>query len=133
MVLCLTFFADVEARWVDTYFPFTHPSWELEVKFNGEWMEMLGCGIMEQAILNNCKSSFGLVFLRILILRYFWRRMMRLFPLAMEGSGLLNWNYFLFYFISSVSYSFDFNVDVVRVFFVLLVGSSYGWFYHLPT
>jgi len=42
---------------VDTFFPFTHPSWELEVKFNGEWMEMLGCGIMEQAILD--KGTVG--------------------------------------------------------------------------
>ena len=42
---------DTEMRWVDAYFPFTHPSWELEVKFEGEWMEMLGCGIMEHGIL----------------------------------------------------------------------------------
>jgi len=42
---------DVETRWVDAYFPFTHPSWEMEVKFNGEWMEMLGCGVLEQGIL----------------------------------------------------------------------------------
>jgi len=44
---------DVETRWVDVYFPFTHPSWELEVNFNGEWMEVLGCGIMEQTLLRN--------------------------------------------------------------------------------
>jgi len=43
-------------QWVDAYFPFTHPSWELEVKLNGEWMEMLGCGILEQKILNYGKK-----------------------------------------------------------------------------
>lgn len=42
-----------EIRWVPTYFPFTHPSWELEAKFQGEWLELLGCGIMEQEILFN--------------------------------------------------------------------------------
>ena len=41
----------VEMQWVDAYFPFTHPSWELEVKFGGEFMELLGCGIMEQDVL----------------------------------------------------------------------------------
>jgi len=44
---------DAEMRWVNTYFPFTHPSWELEVKHNGNWLEVLGCGIMEQALLKN--------------------------------------------------------------------------------
>jgi phenylalanyl-tRNA synthetase alpha chain len=43
----------VKYRWVDAYFPFTHPSWELEVLHQGEWMELLGCGIMEQQILQN--------------------------------------------------------------------------------
>ena len=42
---------NIEMKWVDAYFPFTHPSWELEVKYEGEWMEMLGCGIMEHGIL----------------------------------------------------------------------------------
>lgn len=46
---------DTEMRWVDAYFPFTHPSWELEVKINGEWIEMLGCGILEQHILRQGK------------------------------------------------------------------------------
>ena len=47
---------DVEYRWVDEYFPFTHPSWELEVRFGGEWMEVLGCGIIEQKLLENGKT-----------------------------------------------------------------------------
>jgi len=47
----------VETRWVNAYFPFTHPSWELEVKFNGEWMEMLGCGILEQRILEKAGAG----------------------------------------------------------------------------
>uniref|UniRef100_A0A1B6MKR8 Phenylalanine--tRNA ligase, mitochondrial n=1 Tax=Graphocephala atropunctata TaxID=36148 RepID=A0A1B6MKR8_9HEMI len=42
---------DVELRWVSTYFPFTHPSWELEVKHRGDWLELLGCGITRHDIL----------------------------------------------------------------------------------
>ncbi|GBG61220.1 hypothetical protein CBR_g19753 [Chara braunii] len=47
-------FGSVEMRWVDTYFPFTDPSFELEIFFQGEWLEVLGCGVMEQQILVNC-------------------------------------------------------------------------------
>lgn len=46
-------FGDVEMRWVDCYFPFTDPSYELEIFFQGKWMEVLGCGVTEQAILKN--------------------------------------------------------------------------------
>ena len=49
-------FGDVECRWVDEYFPFTDPSFELEIFFKGEWMEVLGCGVMQQAILD---ENFG--------------------------------------------------------------------------
>jgi phenylalanyl-tRNA synthetase alpha chain len=46
-------FGEVEMRWVDCYFPFTEPSFELEIYFQGKWMEVLGCGVTEQAILKN--------------------------------------------------------------------------------
>lgn len=44
-------FGAVEMRWVDTYFPFTSPSYELEIFFQEKWLEVLGCGVMEQEIL----------------------------------------------------------------------------------
>ena len=47
------FGSGIESRWNMCYFPFTHPSYELEIKFQGEWMEMLGSGIMRQPILEN--------------------------------------------------------------------------------
>ncbi|EKX49162.1 phenylalanyl-tRNA synthetase [Guillardia theta CCMP2712] len=32
-------FGKVEMKWTESYFPFTHPSLELEIFFNGKWLE----------------------------------------------------------------------------------------------
>jgi len=50
-------FGEVEMRWVDAYFPFTEPSFELEIFFNGEWLEVLGCGVMQQSILEDSGNA----------------------------------------------------------------------------
>jgi len=76
---------DIEYRWVDCYFPFTHPSWELEIFWKGDWMEVLGCGIVEQEILKRCGAgdkigwAFGLGLERLAMrlyqipdIRLFW-------------------------------------------------------------
>jgi phenylalanyl-tRNA synthetase alpha chain len=47
----------VEMRWVDAYFPFTEPSWELEVLMEGKWLEVLGCGVIQRAIIDNCFAN----------------------------------------------------------------------------
>lgn len=48
---------NIEYRWVDSHFPFTQPSWELEVHWKGEWLELLGSGIIRNEIVE--KSGIG--------------------------------------------------------------------------
>lgn len=67
---------DTKYRWVEAYFPFTHPSWELEVFHHDKWLELLGCGIMEQKILENAGAherigwAFGLGLERLAMCLY---------------------------------------------------------------
>ncbi|GAB0090058.1 Phenylalanyl-tRNA synthetase [Sergentomyia squamirostris] len=86
--LVLAIFGDkIEYRWVDQYFPFTHPSWELEIFYRDDWLEILGCGIMRNAILQRCGHTnaigyaFGLGLERLAMalyqipdIRLFWSR-----------------------------------------------------------
>jgi phenylalanyl-tRNA synthetase alpha chain len=46
-------FGPVERRWNDEYFPFTEPSFEMEIKHDGEWREVLGCGVIHTEVLKN--------------------------------------------------------------------------------
>ncbi|XP_054109714.1 phenylalanine--tRNA ligase, mitochondrial isoform X6 [Callithrix jacchus] len=66
----------LEIRWVDCYFPFTHPSFEMEINFRGEWLEVLGCGVMEQRLVNSAGAqdrigwAFGLGLERLAMILY---------------------------------------------------------------
>ena len=66
----------LKVRWVEAYFPFTSPSWELEVFWQGDWLEVLGCGVVSQPILdtasvpNRVGWAFGLGLERIAMLLY---------------------------------------------------------------
>lgn len=49
---------------MDSYFPFTQPSWELEIFYKDQWLEMLGSGIMRNEILESSgvSNSIGWAF-----------------------------------------------------------------------
>lgn len=40
-----------EFRFYDHTFPYTDPSFEMEANINGEWIEMLGCGMVRKSVL----------------------------------------------------------------------------------
>ncbi|EJK61167.1 hypothetical protein THAOC_18390 [Thalassiosira oceanica] len=44
-------FGETEKKWSEDYFPFTTPSFELEIKYEGEWLEVLGCGVIHEEVL----------------------------------------------------------------------------------
>ncbi|KAI9823843.1 MAG: hypothetical protein M1819_001123 [Sarea resinae] len=77
----------LQVRWVEAYFPFTSPSWELEVFYMGDWLEVLGCGIVQQhlpiqaGVPSKLGWAFGVGLERIAMLlfsipdiRLFWSR-----------------------------------------------------------
>ena len=39
----------------ESYFPFTEPSYEVDIKHKDNWLEILGCGITHKKILHNFK------------------------------------------------------------------------------
>jgi phenylalanyl-tRNA synthetase alpha chain len=54
----------LKVRWIEAYFPFTSPSWELEIFWQGDWLEVLGCGVVKQDIMEKADlpSQLGWAF-----------------------------------------------------------------------
>ena len=78
-IVHMLFGENTEIRFRPSYFPFTEPSAEVDIlSENGKWLEILGCGIVNPIVLNNCKIdsniysglAFGLGVERIAMLKY---------------------------------------------------------------
>ena len=69
---------EMEIRFRPSYFPFTEPSAELDIKFKGKWLEVLGCGMVHPNVLSNVNIdnkkytgfAFGLGIERLAMLRH---------------------------------------------------------------
>jgi len=73
------FGSNVQIRFRPSYFPFTEPSAEVDILAeSGKWLEILGCGVVNPIVLENCKIdsnkysglAFGLGVERIAMLKY---------------------------------------------------------------
>ena len=68
----------IEIRFRPSYFPFTEPSAEIDIKFKGKWLEVLGCGIVHPNVLKNVSINhnkysgfaFGLGVERLAMLKF---------------------------------------------------------------
>ena len=78
-IIYAIFGKEVQIRFRPSYFPFTEPSAEVDIlSNNGKWLEILGCGIVNPVVLNNCNIdsvkycglAFGLGVERIAMLKY---------------------------------------------------------------
>ena len=70
---------DIELRFRPSYFPFTEPSAEVDIlSKDGKWLEILGCGLVNPIVLENCDIdsnyynglAFGLGIERIAMLKH---------------------------------------------------------------
>ena len=70
---------NVEVRFRPSYFPFTEPSAEVDIlSKEGKWLEILGCGLVNPIVLENCNIdsskysglAFGLGIERIAMLKH---------------------------------------------------------------
>jgi phenylalanyl-tRNA synthetase alpha chain len=77
--LCNFFEEELEVRFRPSYFPFTEPSAEVDVRRkNGKWLEILGCGMVHPNVLRSVGIdpekysgfAFGMGIERLTMLRY---------------------------------------------------------------
>jgi len=69
---------DVKVRLRPSFFPFTEPSYEVDVWFNGKWLELMGCGMVNPIVLKNgginpkeySGFAFGMGIERLIMLKY---------------------------------------------------------------
>ncbi|WGH27690.1 MAG: phenylalanine--tRNA ligase subunit alpha [Candidatus Shikimatogenerans bostrichidophilus] len=45
-------------RYRFSYFPFTNPSFEIDILYNKKWIEIIGCGLINKKIFNNININY---------------------------------------------------------------------------
>jgi len=55
------FGADTKVKFIPHYFPFTEPSAEMHAYTNGQWIELLGCGMVNPAVFEHVGYDPGKV------------------------------------------------------------------------
>lgn len=69
---------DTKIRLRPSFFPFTEPSFEMDVWFQDKWLELMGCGMVNPIVLKNCGIdpdkyagfAFGVGIDRLTMLKY---------------------------------------------------------------
>ena len=78
-IIYFLFGKEIKVRFRPSYFPFTEPSAEVDIlSTENKWLEILGCGIVNPKVLENCKIdsnkysglAFGLGLERIAMLKH---------------------------------------------------------------
>lgn len=92
----------LQTRWNNDYFPFTEPSFELEMHYEGGWLEVMGSGVVHRDVLLNggvdpmknigWASGIGLERIAMLMfkipdIRLFWSKDQRFISQFKEGEN----------------------------------------------
>ena len=92
----------VEIRFRPSYFPFTEPSAEVDILSNdGKWLEILGCGVVNPIVLENCKIdskkysgfAFGLGIERIAMLKFGVKDIRDFYKSNLDFLNQFKWKY----------------------------------------
>jgi phenylalanyl-tRNA synthetase, alpha subunit len=76
--LITSLFGEAKMRFRPSYFPFTEPSAEVDIYCNGEWIEIMGCGMIDPKVFENVNIdsetysgfAFGLGIERLALIIY---------------------------------------------------------------
>ena len=93
---------DIKIRFRPSYFPFTEPSAEVDIlSKDGKWLEILGCGVVNPIVLQNCKIdneqysglAFGLGIERIAMLKFGVLDIRDFYKSNLDFLSQFKWNY----------------------------------------
>ena len=103
-ILLSLFGENIKLRFRPSYFPFTEPSAEVDIlSDDNKWLEILGCGIVNPIVLENCKINsnkykglaFGLGVERIAMLKYGVKDIREFYKSNLDFLSQFKWKSFI--------------------------------------